>query len=63
VSSDPKDNWPLPHYSPGPPEHLHAFGVISTVYNSFEDSIFAIYRHHLDVLKVPYQLSEFFGFQ
>jgi hypothetical protein len=58
--SDPEDNWPLPNYSAGPPKHLHAFGVISTVYNAFEEGMFLLYRHHLDLFKVPYELSEFF---
>lgn len=56
---DPVDNWPLPHYSPGPRDHLHAVGVISTVYNSFEECIHMLYRHHFDVRQIPYQLSDF----
>jgi hypothetical protein len=58
--SDPDDRWPLPHYSAGPRDHLHAFGVISTMFNGLEDTMFALFRHHLDALKVSFNLSEFF---
>jgi hypothetical protein len=57
--SEPIDNWPLPHYSAGPRDHLHAVGIISAVYNSFEDCIHRLYRHHFDVRQIPYQLSDF----
>ncbi len=57
--SDSADSWPLPDYDPGPPKHLHALGAISIVFNSFEESMFGLYRHHLDLNKVPYELSDF----
>lgn len=43
----PQKSWPFDYYV-GPPEHLHAFGVLLTPFNSFEDGIFSLYRHHLD---------------
>jgi hypothetical protein len=57
--SDSADNWPLPNYNPGPPKHLHALGVISIAFNSFEASMFGLYRHHLDLNKVPYEFADF----
>jgi hypothetical protein len=57
--SDSADNWPLPDYNPGPPKHLHALGVISIAFNSFEASMFGLYRHHLDLNKVPYEFTDF----
>jgi hypothetical protein len=56
--SDPPASWPQDYYV-GPPDHLHALGVLSTAFNSFEDRLFPLYRHHLDLLKVPNGLSEF----
>jgi hypothetical protein len=58
MSASPQDDWPTDYYV-GPPKHLHAAGVLSTAFNSFEDRLFSLYRHHLDLLKVPYAHSEF----
>jgi hypothetical protein len=55
-----EDLWPKPKYNPGPQKHLHAIGVISTCYNAFEESMFELYRHHPDCLKLPKCLSEEF---
>jgi hypothetical protein len=56
---DSNDNWPMPDYSVGPTKHLHAVGVITTLYNSFESSVSVFFRHHLDLLKVPQKVTEF----
>jgi hypothetical protein len=56
---DSNDNWPMPDYSVGPTKHLHAVGVITTLYNSFESSVCVFFRHHLDLLKVPQKVTEF----
>ena len=53
----PKKSWPNDYYV-GPADHLHAFGVLLTAFNSFEDGIFSLYRHHLDLLKVPFPFVE-----
>jgi hypothetical protein len=53
----PKRSWPNDYYV-GPADHLHAFGVLWTAFNSFEDGIFSLYRHHLDLLKVPFPFVE-----
>ena len=38
------DDWPkYPNFYPGPAECLHAIGVISSCYNSFERILFDIY--------------------
>jgi hypothetical protein len=57
--SDYADSWPQPVYDPGPSKNLHALGVISILFNSFEASMFGLYRHHLDIKKVPYELTNF----
>jgi hypothetical protein len=56
--SNPPNEWPTEYYV-GPAEHIHAFGVLSTAFNSFEDRLFPLYEHHFRVLSVPYELSEF----
>jgi hypothetical protein len=53
----PKKSWPFDYYV-GPANHPHAFGVLLTAFNSFEDGIFSLYRHHLDLLKVPFPFVE-----
>jgi hypothetical protein len=58
--SDADDQWPLPRCSAGPREHLHAFGVISTVFNSFEESLYSLFQHHFDVRGVPFDVGQFF---
>jgi hypothetical protein len=61
MSDDPDAEAPWPSdYHVGPPKHLHAFGVISTVYNAFEDGMLRISAHHLEQLKVPRGVIEFF---
>jgi hypothetical protein len=57
--ADSQDQWPQPGYHSGPPQHLHAFGVISTCYNAFEDGLFSLCNHHLDQLRLPYGVSDF----
>ncbi len=42
---DSDDEWPMPNYSAGPKKHLHAVGVITTLYNSFESSVSVLFRH------------------
>jgi len=54
---DSNDNWPMPDYSVGPTKHLHAVGVITTLYNSFESSVSVFFRHHLDLLKCHKKLQ------
>jgi len=54
--SDPEDTWPEPNYNPGPTKHLHAVGVISSCYNSFEESVFELYQHHPRIQKLPVKL-------
>ena len=58
--SDSDDNWPSPAYYVGPPKHLHAFGVLSAAYNAFDDGMFRLCMHHLEFLKLPHNLAEFF---
>ena len=38
-------DWPS--YETGPPDHMHALGVISVNYNAFEGAFFALFRHHI----------------
>ncbi len=55
------DDWPkYPNFYPGPAECLHAIGVISSCYNSFERILFDIYMHHLRRQGFPERLCEFY---
>jgi hypothetical protein len=54
------DKWPEFTFSPGPEKCLHAIGVISACYNSFERILFHIYLHHLDRKKFPRRLCELY---
>ena len=56
--NEPK-HWPEPNYSAPPVELMHALGIASLNYNSFEHVLFAIFRVHLLDRNVP---SEFSGF-
>ena len=53
----PKKSWPFDYYV-GPADHLHAFGVLLTTFNSFEDRNLSLYRRHFDLLKVPFPFVE-----
>ena len=61
--ADPEDNWPLPEYNPGPQQHLHALGAISTSYNKFESRLFSLFAYHLDKQKVSRKITSAFYFQ
>ncbi len=50
--ADPDDKWPTAYYV-GQKDHLHAIGVLSAVYNAFEDSLFELYRHKTRLIKFP----------
>jgi hypothetical protein len=52
-SSD--DMWPLPNYGTGPTKHMHALGVISLNYNTFEAALRFILN-----LYVPNETTDFF---
>jgi hypothetical protein len=58
MSESPPNDWPTEYYV-GPPQHIHAFGALSTAFDSFEDRLFSLYEHHYRILKIPYELSEF----
>jgi hypothetical protein len=47
----PSDTWP--HYHSGPSKHVHALGVLSLEFNSFEASFFALFSHHLQTRGIP----------
>jgi hypothetical protein len=53
----PKKSWPFDYYA-GPADHPQAFGVLLTAFKSFEDGIFSLDRHHIDLLKVPFPFVE-----
>lgn len=38
---------------------MHALGIVSINYNSFEHGLLAIFRHHLDAKNVPENFSDF----
>jgi hypothetical protein len=58
--TDSTDNWPQFTFYPGPSKCLHAVGVLSSCYNSFERILFDIYGHHLDRKKFPKKLYELY---
>jgi hypothetical protein len=58
--SDSGDQWPMPDLNTGPSKHLHAIGVISILYNSLESGMYSLYSHHLDALKIPHGVTDFF---
>src|ERR1700693_4831297 len=60
--SDPEDTWPKPEYNPGPPKHLHALGVISLCYNSFEAGLARLYNYHLKRRGLPDELTRIYYF-
>src|SRR5215469_7322053 len=60
VMPSPNNEWPSFTYHAGQPPHLHALGVISSCYNSFERILFDLYLHHLDHKKFPRSLTEKF---
>ena len=43
--------WPIA-YTTGPRDHMHALGVVSVNFNTFENALFALFRHHLTRLGV-----------
>ncbi len=40
--TDDSDNWPLPRYDIGQSKHIHALGVVATLYNQMEFSLFCL---------------------
>src|SRR5690242_11568519 len=48
-----------PRYLVPEPHYLHALGVISLNYNTYEHQLFAIFLHHLREAGVPGSFSEF----
>jgi hypothetical protein len=50
--ADPKNAWPKPAYDAGPAQHLHALGVVSIVYNTFEFALFDVFAHHLRIREI-----------
>lgn len=46
-----------PHYQVGPSEHLHAVGVLSAVFNAYEDEFFDLYLHKANLRSVPYEVT------
>jgi hypothetical protein len=53
----PKKSWPNDYYV-GPADHLHAFGVLWIPLIVSKMEFFSLYRHHLDLLKVPFPFVE-----
>lgn len=51
------NEWPA--YEAPPKDHMHALGVISVNYNSFENVLYAIFRNPLISNGVPDKLSEY----
>src|SRR5690242_18073556 len=41
------DEWPKPKYDAPSKDKMHALGIISLNYNSFEHTLFAIFRSNL----------------
>jgi len=58
-----EDTWPDPEYNVGPPKHLHALGVISVCYNSFQEGLNSLYRHHLQIRKLPSEVIDLYFFK
>lgn len=48
-------DWPT--YLVGPAEHLHAVGVLSAVFNLYEDEFFDLYLHKANLKGVPYDVT------
>jgi hypothetical protein len=53
---DSEDTWPLPKYNPGPAKHLHALGVIATIYTAFQRGMDELYKFHPRRQNVPDRL-------
>lgn len=51
------NQWPLPKYSSAPADHLHALGVVTLNFNTFEFALFRLFSHHLETLKVDISVS------
>jgi hypothetical protein len=47
---DPQDTWPDPDYHVGPQKHLHAVGVMTTLYNSLDGYTQSLFQHYFDEL-------------
>jgi hypothetical protein len=56
------DTWPMPHYNPGQPKHLHALGVIAIQFASFERSVDILYLNKALGQKLPQDLIELYYF-
>jgi hypothetical protein len=48
-----------PSYSTLPHDHVHAIGVIALNYNSYEESLFALFNVHLEGRGLPEKLNEY----
>ncbi len=59
---DEKDTWPIPKYNLGSKKHLHALGVISVGFSSFERAVEALYQHHPRLQKMPDELINLYYF-
>jgi hypothetical protein len=51
------DQWPLPKYSTAPADHLHALGVVTLNFNTFEFALFRLFSHHLERLAIDIRVS------
>jgi hypothetical protein len=60
--ADPEDIWPLPDYNPGGHYHLHALGVISIAFASFERSIDSLYNYQGQNQNIPLELCHLYYF-
>jgi hypothetical protein len=55
------DEWP--GYYAGPPEHLHALGVIALSYAAFDDGMGRLYAHHPMIKGIPHDLADHYYFR
>jgi len=51
------DIWPLPDFNPGPHEHLHAIGVISITFASFEQDLPDLWKYFADNRNIHEKLN------
>jgi hypothetical protein len=52
-------HWPLPHYDPGPPDHLHAIGVIALTFGAFQANVESLYFHFARK-RLSQEMAEYF---
>ena len=55
--SEADDSWPMPKYSSASSAHLHALGVVTLNFNNFEFSLFRLYAHHLERMKIDLRVA------